>query len=108
MHGGALHKRRRRQDRGYDPFPQLMCSNTGGFEHPGREIEGLWFGDVIRPTDKHPGDGYVAVAQEYSYWAPPSITCSDDEIWRIVSEYGLNVADKDILAQIAERLWWVR
>lgn len=50
----------------YDPFPQLMRSETLGTEHPEREIDGLWFGDVIRQTNEHPGDDYTAVAQWYS------------------------------------------
>lgn len=52
----------------YDPFPELMCTGTRGLEDPENEIEGLWFGDVVRPTDEHPGDGYTAVAQWYSYF----------------------------------------
>lgn len=88
----------------YDPFPELMCSQTGWLEDPENEIEGRWFGDTVRPSDEHPGDGYTAVAQNYSYWAPPSITCSDEEIMRIVAEYGLDIADEDILAQIDARL----
>lgn len=83
----------------YDPFPQLMCSETLGIEHPEREIDGLWFGDLIRPTDEHPGDDYAAVAQRYSHFGPP-LTCSDDEIRRIISEHRLNIADKNILEQI--------
>ncbi|OUP09804.1 hypothetical protein [Collinsella sp. An2] len=84
----------------YDPFPELMCSQTGGLIDPEHEIEGLWFGDFIRPTDVHPGSEYKAVAQNYSYWAPPAITGSDEEIRHIIAEHRLNIADKDILEQI--------
>lgn len=87
----------------YDPFPQLMCSETDGLEYSD-EINGLWFGDIVRPADEHPGAEYKAVAQDYSYWAPPSITCSDEEIRGVIAEYGLNVADEDILSQIAGHL----
>lgn len=52
----------------YDPFPELMCSETGGLEDPEHKIEGLWFGDIVRPTDEHPGEGYTAVAQWYSFF----------------------------------------
>ncbi len=83
----------------YDPFPQLMCSETNGLEYPD-EINGLWFGDIVRPTDEHPGSGYRAVAQDYSYWAPPSITCPDEEIQRVIAEHGLSIADRDILEQV--------
>lgn len=88
----------------YDPFPELMCSATGWLDDPETEIEGRWFGDAVRPTDDRPGDGYTAVAQGYSYWAPPSITCSDEEIRRVIAECGLDIADKDILEQIDARL----
>lgn len=84
----------------YDPFPELMCSETGGLEDPGHEIEGLWFGDIVRPTDEHPGDDYTAVAQDYSYWAPASITATDEEVRRVIFEYCLDIADEDILQQI--------
>lgn len=87
----------------YDPFPELMCSQTSGLEDPEHEIEGLWFGDVIRPTDEHPGDGYTAVAQWYSYFGPP-LNCPDEEIRRIIAEHGLDIADADILEQIYARL----
>ena len=88
----------------YDPVPELMCSDRGWLIDPEHEIEGRWFGDVVRPTDEHPGDGYTAVAQGYSYWAPPSITCPDEEIRRVIAEYGLDIADKDILWQIYGQL----
>lgn len=87
----------------YDPFPQLMCSETRDLEHPEREIDGLWFGDVIRPTDEHPGDDYTAVAQWYSFFGPP-LNCSDEKIRRIISEHGLNINNEDILEQIYARL----
>lgn len=50
----------------YDPFPELMCSQVTRQGAEGRDILGRWFGDVIRPTNKHPGCGYVAVARDYS------------------------------------------
>ena len=84
----------------YDPVPELMCSQTGWLEDPEHEIEGRWLGDVVRPTDEHPGSGYTAVAQAYSYWAPPAITATDDKIRRVIAEHGLNIADEDILKQV--------
>lgn len=50
----------------YDPFPELMCSQVARQGAARRGILGRWFGDVIRPTNEHPGDGYAAVAQDYS------------------------------------------
>lgn len=87
----------------YDPFPQLMCSETLGLERPESEIDGLWFGDVVRPTDERPGDGYTAVAQWYSFFGPP-LNCSDEEIRRVIAEHGLDIADEDILKQVYARL----
>ena len=86
----------------YDPVPELMCSGTRGLEDPEHEIEGLWFGDAIRPTDEHPGEGYTAVAQWYSYFGPP-LNCSDGEIGRFISEHGLDSAAGDILEQVYAR-----
>lgn len=83
----------------YDPVPELMCSGTGGLDDPEHKIDGLWFGDVILPTDERPGDGYKAVAQWYSYFGPP-LNCPDEEIGRIISEYGLDIADGDILERV--------
>ena len=50
----------------YDPLPELMCSQVAGLGAAGRGILGRWLGDVIRPTNERPGDGYAAVAQDYS------------------------------------------
>lgn len=57
----------------------MLKSKKGGLEYPEDEIEGLWFGDVIRPTNEHPGEGYKAVAQCYSYWPSTPIACADEE-----------------------------
>lgn len=83
----------------YDSFLELTCSETHGLDDPGREVERLWPGDVIRPTNEHSGDGYKAVAQWCSYFGPP-LNCPDEEIRSIISEHGLNIADEDKLEQI--------
>lgn len=86
----------------YDPVPELMCSEKGGLEDPEHKIAGRWFGDVIRPTDDRPGEGYTAVAQRYGYFGPP-LNCSDEEIGRVISEHGLDIADGDVLEKVYAR-----
>ena len=87
----------------YDPVPELMCSEKGGLEDPEHKIAGRWFGDVIRPTDDRPGEGYTAVAQRYSYFGPP-LNCSDEEIGRVISEHGLDIADGEVLEKVYAHL----
>lgn len=86
----------------YDPFPQLMCSEV--YDPDLDEVDGAWFGDFVRPSHEAPGDGYAEVHRDYSYWAPPSITCPDEEIHRVIEENGFDVSDEDILDRIARLL----
>lgn len=85
----------------YDPFPEYMSSEDDGFNDPENKVRGLWLGDVIRPSHKQPSSEYKKVGHNYSYWAPPVVNASDDEIRSIISDNSLNISDENILDQIA-------
>ena len=46
----------------YNPFPELMCSETGEVEDPEHEVKGLWFGVSCRTElDVTTGVGQIQI-----------------------------------------------
>lgn len=88
----------------YDPFPEYMSSEDQGFDDPENEVCGLWLGDKIRPSHKPPSLDYREVGRNYSYWAPPIVNVSDDEIRSIIADNDLDIASEDLLVRLAQSL----